>query len=275
MTDRGRIGVSTWSLRHHLGTTYPHDLSTTAIGQVDNTFGEGSQSLLDLPSALANRGYHRLDLVSFHLPSRDPLYLGELRAQLSGQDVTLGTLLIEAGDISHPTEGARDTAWTASWIDIANELGAESARIIAGRQQPTREALDRAVVALDELAAAKAGSPVRLVISNGPDLLSRSEDVLYILDRLEGRIGLLAEFRTRNISDNFRNIEMILQRAEFCHVEAKFAGGAVAREEFTESLDRIEAAGYAGPCTLIVENAPQDEWSALEIARDLIVSRSS
>ena len=42
-----------------------------------------AESLLDLPSALNNHGYSRMELVSFHLPSRDSVYLGELRDQLA------------------------------------------------------------------------------------------------------------------------------------------------------------------------------------------------
>ncbi|MCC7271061.1 MAG: sugar phosphate isomerase/epimerase, partial [Alphaproteobacteria bacterium] len=41
-----RIAVSTWSLRRRLGTTYPHDLTTEAIPPAQETYGEGSESLL-------------------------------------------------------------------------------------------------------------------------------------------------------------------------------------------------------------------------------------
>ena len=128
-----RIAVSTWSLHRLLGTVYPHDLTTSEVGPETDTYGEGDESLLGLPSVLANHGYHRLEIVSFHLRSRDPIYLGELRDQLKVSNVRLQTLLIDAGDISHPEHGARDQAWIAGWIEISNELGAENARIIAGK----------------------------------------------------------------------------------------------------------------------------------------------
>ncbi|RYE57433.1 MAG: sugar phosphate isomerase/epimerase, partial [Hyphomicrobiales bacterium] len=134
-----RIAVSTWSLHRLLGTTYPHDLTTNALGPGEDTFGEGSESLLGLPSVLANHGYHRVEIVSFHMRSRDPVYLGELRDQLQRAEVTLQTLLIDAGDITHPDTGARDEAWIGGWLDVANELGAKNARIIAGKQKPTPE----------------------------------------------------------------------------------------------------------------------------------------
>ena len=158
-----RIAVSTWSLHRLLGVTYPHDLTTTDIGEEHQAYGEGEESLLGLPSVLANHGYHRLEIVSFHLRSRDPVYLGELRDQLRISNVKLQTLLIDAGDISHPEHGERDTAWIASWIEVANELGAEHARIIAGKQKPTRDALDRSVRALNALADGNACSAISAI----------------------------------------------------------------------------------------------------------------
>src|SRR6218665_1739746 len=77
-----RIAVSTWSLHRLLGAIYPHDLTTTEIGPMQEAYGEGEETLLGLPSVLANHSYHRLEIVSFHLRSRHPVYLGELRDQL-------------------------------------------------------------------------------------------------------------------------------------------------------------------------------------------------
>src|SRR5690606_20223100 len=138
-----RIALSTWSLHRLLGSTYPHDLTTDAVGEEQETYGEGSESLLGLPSVMANHGYHRLEIVSFHLRSRDPVYLGELRDQLEGAAVRLQTLLIDAGDMTDPVHGARDTRWIGAWLDVAHELGAGRARTVAGQQPPTPDTLAR------------------------------------------------------------------------------------------------------------------------------------
>ncbi len=91
-----RIAVSTWSLHRLLGTTYPQSHPDRPSARSRETYGPGDGiSLLDLPSALANHGYRRMELVSFHLPSRDPVYLDELRDQLAVTEVTLQTLLID------------------------------------------------------------------------------------------------------------------------------------------------------------------------------------
>lgn len=99
-SPENRIAVSTWSLHRHLGSIYPHDLDTDAVGEEAAIYGEGEESLLGLPSTLANHGYNRLEIVSLHLRSRDPVYLGELRDQLRVSNVKLQTLLIDAGDMT-------------------------------------------------------------------------------------------------------------------------------------------------------------------------------
>ncbi len=268
-----RIAVSTWSLHRHLGTTYPHAIPTP-LGSVEETYGEGTESLLDLPSALHNHGYRRMELVSFHLPSRDPVYLAELRDQLKVTGVTLQTLLIDAGDITDPIHGARDTRWIGGWIETANELGAGNARVIAGKQKPTAQALDRAVLALRELEEANAGSPLRLVTENWHELLPSAAEVDELLDRLEGRIGLLMDFGNWSGPDKYEQLAAIAPRAELCHAKASFIDGDLDAADYGRCIDLAEAAGYAGPYTLIFDSElPVNEWDGLAIERDFILSR--
>lgn len=268
-----RIAVSTWSLHRLLGWTYPHDLTTSEIGSGQETYGEGEESLLGLPSVLANHGYHRLEIVSFHLRSRDPVYLGELRDQLRVSEVQLQTLLIDAGDISHPEHGARDQAWIAGWIEVANELGAQNARIIAGKQKPTRDALDRSVKALTALADGNAGSSVRLVTENWFDLLAEPAHVHYLLDKLDGRIGLLGDFGNWGGAEKYSDLKSIFGRAELCHAKANFIDGDLDEADYGLCVAAAEEAGYKGPYTLIFDSEIPNEWHGLATERDFILSR--
>jgi sugar phosphate isomerase/epimerase len=267
-----RIAVSTWSLHRLLGTTYPHDLTTHEIGPMQETYGEGEESLLGLPSVLANHGYHRLEIVSFHLRSRDPIYLGELRDQLRIANVRLQTLLIDAGDITHPEHGARDQRWIAGWIETANELGADHARIIAGKQQQTPETLDRSVRALRELADGNAGSSVRLVTENWFDLLSEPEHVHHLLDRLEGRIGLLGDFGNWIGPTKYDRLRSIFSRAELCHAKAGFIDGDLDEADYGQCVRLAEEAGYEGPYTLIFDSEIPSEWHGLASERNFITA---
>jgi sugar phosphate isomerase/epimerase len=268
-----RIAVSTWSLHRLLGTTYPHHIPT-AVGPVEETYGPVTESLLDLPSALNNHGYSRMELVSFHLPSRDPIYLGELRDQLAVSNVTLQTLLIDAGDITDIENGERDTAWIAGWIETANELGAENARIIAGKQKPSRETLDRSVAALSSLADLNSGSTVRLVTENWFDLLPSPEQVNYVLDKLEGRVGLLGDFGNWRGPQKYADLKAIFGRAELCHAKASFIDGDLDTEDYGKCVELAEEAGYTGPYTLIFDSEIPSEWDGLAAERDFIISKA-
>jgi len=267
-----RIAVSTWSLHRLLGTTYPHDTSTDAVGPEQQTYGEGEESLLGLPSVLANHGYHRLEIVSFHLRSRDPVYLAELRDQLKVCNVRLQTLLIDAGDVTHPEHGARDQKWIAGWIEVANTLGAENARIIAGKQKPTRDALDRSVKALAALADGNKGG-TRLVTENWFDLLAEPAQVHYLLDRLEGRVGLLGDFGNWSGEDKYSDLRSIFGRAELCHAKASFIHGELDEADYGACVTLAEEAGYKGPYTLIFDSDIPNEWAGLAVERDFITSR--
>jgi sugar phosphate isomerase/epimerase len=268
-----RIAVSTWSLHRLLGTTYPHDLTTLEVGAMQETYGAGEESLLGLPSVLNNHGYHRLEIVSFHLRSRDPIYLGELRDQLRIANVRLQTLLIDAGDITHPEHGARDQRWIAGWIETANELGADNARIIAGKQRPSPETLERSVNALRQLADGNAGSSVRLVTENWFDLLPRPEQVHYVLDRLEGSVGLLGDFGNWSGPDKYADLASIFTRAELCHAKAQFNDGDLNEADYEQCVRLAEEAGYTGPYTLIFDSEIPSEWHGLAQERDFILSQ--
>jgi len=274
-TPEDRIAISTWSLHRHLGTTYPHDLDTLAIGPVEETYGEGTESLLDIPSAIANRGIKRLEIVSFHIPSRDPIYLGELRDALDIVDVELQTLLIDAGDISNPLTSKRDTAWIASWIETANILGAKHARVIAGKQKPTRDALDLSVKALTSLADGNAGSATRLMIENWFDLLAEPAHVHFLLDKLDGRVGLNGDFGNWGGPTKYADLQSIFGRAELCHAKANFIDGDLDEADYGNCIAAAETAGYKGPYTLIFDSEIPNEWAGIAAERDFVLTRIS
>lgn len=271
--SKERIAVSTWSLHRLLGTTYPHDLTTDDVGEMVETYGEGSESLLGLPSALANNGYHRLEIVSFHLRSRDPVYLQELRDQLKVSGVTLQTLLIDAGDITHPVHGARDTRWIAGWLEVANELGAENARVVAGQQPPSDETIARSAAAFRELIRANAGSSVQLVTENWGKLLTHPQAVHDLLDQLDGQVGLLADFGNWTGDDKYEALSSIFARAELCHAKASFPQGKLDERDYGLCVQAAEEADYTGPYTLIFDADHPSEWAGLDEEREFILSR--
>ncbi|MBK1795969.1 sugar phosphate isomerase/epimerase [Devosia sp. WQ 349] len=267
-----RIAVSTWSLHRLLGTTYPHDLDSNEVTAMAETYGAGTETLLGLPSVLANHGYNRLEIVSFHLRSRDPIYLAELRDQLDIAKVTLQTLLIDAGDMTDPIHHQRDTNWIAGWVEVANALGAHNARVIAGKQKPRPETLAASLAGFKNLLKANSGE-TRIVTENWYDLLSTAESVHTLLDRLDGRVGLLADFGNFTGPNKYAELKSIFPRAELCHAKADFIDGVLNQDDYGQCISIAEDARYQGPYTLIFDAREPSEWHGLAKERDFILSR--
>jgi sugar phosphate isomerase/epimerase len=273
MKNAERIAVSSWSLHRLLGVTHPHDLDSEAVGPREETFGPAKANMLDLPRLVAEHGIDRLEICSFHLPSREPGYLAELKGALAQAGVTLQTLLIEAGDLSDPAKADRDTAWISSWVETAAELGAVNARIIAGKQKPSKPALDLSAVGLREVARRNAGSGVNLVTENWFDLLPKPDEVHYLLDATEGLIGLNGDFGNWSGPRKYARLESIFPRASLCHAKASFRNGAMDADDYGRCIDVAEAAGYAGPYTLIFDADAPDEWEGIAQERAFVLDR--
>jgi sugar phosphate isomerase/epimerase len=216
-------------------------------------------------------GIDRLHICHFHLASRDPAYLGEVSAALADAGVGLETLLIDDGDITRPAERERDIDWIGRWIGTAAALGAKRARVIGGKQKPTPETLALAVAGLGELARRGRSEGVRIITENWLDLLAGPREVIHVLDRLDGEVGLLADFGNWKGSGKYADLAAVFGRAEDSHAKAHFPrAGEMDADDFGRCLTVADQAGYDGPCTLIYEGADADEWEAVAIERDFV-----
>jgi len=265
------LAVSSWSVHRALGIKYPNAPGNDVIAPAEATWGPGTLTLLDLPAAVAGMGIDRLHICHFHLMSRDPAYLGEVRAALATAGVSLETLLIDDGDITHPSEHRRDIDWIGRWIGAAAALGAKRARVIAGKQRPTPETLALAVAGLGELARRGKTEGVRVITENWLDLLAGPREVDQVLDRLNGEVGLLADFGNWKGPRKYADLAAIFGRAEDSHAKAHFPRvGEMDADDFGRCLTIADQAGYVGPYTLIYEGPDADEWEAVAMERDYV-----
>jgi sugar phosphate isomerase/epimerase len=227
--------------------------------------------LLDIPAAAAQRGIHRLEICSFHLPTLETSYLQELRDAAEGAGVVLQTLLIEDGDPSHPDTGKRDIGWIAGWIDIACVLGAERIRAIAGKQSPTRENLLRSAGHLNWLADTAAPSGVRIVTENWFGLLPSPKETNWLLDNLNCKVGLNGDLGNWHAPEKYSQLADIMARAEICHAKAYYGESGMDTEDYRKSIDACFSAGYAGPFTLIYDSTFfENEWDGILLQRAFI-----
>jgi sugar phosphate isomerase/epimerase len=267
-----KIAVSSWSLHRAIGRTWWDSPASPAVEK--EAYGPGGLAILDLPAAVAAHDITRLQLCHFHVRARDGGWIDEFRSALADAGVALTALLIDDGDISDPAERERDIAWTAGWIDTAAALGAKSARVIAGKQKPTPDALAASVDSLRRLAVQGKEAGVRIMTENWLQLLSGPDEVDFVLDAVGDDLGFLADFGNWKGPEKYAALARVMPRAEDTHAKAAFAGpGAMDEADFGRCIAIAIDAGYDGPYTLIYESADDNEWRAIATEESFVRDR--
>lgn len=254
--------VSSWSLHRTLGRFVAEDSSVHGGPFMDAPVQADGPSLLDLPAELRRRGYETLQLVHFHIPSREQAYLEELRAALDEAGVTLDALLIDDGDLTSSEADAAEV-WIGEWLDAAVTLGAHRARVGAGKATSTPETIRESATRLSRLAASH--PEIRMVTENWWTLLSNADSVLALLEVTGDEVGLLIDLDNWRGPDKYDQLARIAPHAETCHAKCRFSESGPDREDFAMSLQVLKDAGFDGPLALIYDGPDDDEWACLDI----------
>lgn len=252
--------VSSWSLHRSLGSFVSGDNPDGGTARAAES--PAGLPLLDLPAELRRHGYDTVQICHFHLPSRDRSYLGALRSALDAHDITLDALLVDDGDLTHPTDADAHQAWIDDWLEIARVLGARRARVIAGKREPTPDRLHESGRRLAELAAKH--PDVRVVTENWLALTPGPAEVNAVLDAAGDGVGLLIDLGNWKGPDKYDQLAAIAQRAETCHAKCHFGASGPDRDDFTRSLEVLRRAGYPGPLALVYDGDSAEEWACLE-----------
>ncbi len=262
-----RVSVSTWALHPLIQTCAPGrpgDPDARLMGDAP-----GSLDLLEVPAALAERGFKTMELCHFHIPSRDPEYLVRFKAAREAAGVELWSLLIDDGDINDSENGDRDREWILSWIDDAHALGAKCARVIGGKQHPTQQNLMRTHEQLKRLAVDGYLREIHVLTENWYPTLSTPENVHQVLDGLEGAVGLNFDFGNWGGESKYENLADIVEYAEGSHAKCDYRDGKPDVEDFTRCLQIAADADYSGPFTLVY-GEPGRVWESLDEQRELV-----
>jgi hypothetical protein len=265
-----RLSTSTWSLHRAIGTIYP-DAPGERHGAAIQKYGPGSVSLLDIPARLAEMGIHTMEICHFHLPAQDTRFLKNLRSALDVAGVELFSVLIDDGDMTHPEHGERDLAWIGEWVDIAGQLGAKRARIIAGKSQPSEAALERSRKGFSTLIKRASQYNLRLMTENWFDLLSTPATVHSLLGSLDKQVGLCVDFGNWRGATKYDDLAAIFHLGESCHAKCSFAAPQLPDEaDYRRCLDLSRAAAFNGPYTLIYDGPDDGEWRGLTLEREMV-----
>lgn len=262
------LAVSSWSVHRTLGVAW-WDSPEGRSGRTE-TWGPGSLDILDLPAAAAVHGIHQIHLCHFHVADRGSNWLAAFRERLDAAGVVLSMLLIDDGDLTDAANHDATRAWIGGWIDTAAELGARSARVVAGKQKATPETLALACDGLGAMARRGRDAGVRVVTENWLDLLSEPDAVETVMGRVEG-LGFLADFGNWSGPQKYDDLARIMRFAEDTHAKATFSDDGVMDDvDFRRCLDVCAGAGYSGPYTLIYEGRSADEWAAIDTEADFV-----
>jgi sugar phosphate isomerase/epimerase len=263
--------VSSWSLHRTLGRYVADDPEPEGSDGLRPTGPVAATSLLELPGQLLVHGYDTVQLCHFHLPHRDAGYLDELRAALKDSGIALDALLVDAGDLTHPTDADAHQAWIDAWIDDAERLGARRARIIAGQQPPTPQLLEQSGRRLAALAAAH--PDIRIVTENWMALLPDADSVRSVLDAAGDSVGLLADLGNWAGPDKYDQLAAIAPYAETCHAKCHHTvDGELETEDYRRSVQVLLDAGFDGPFALVYDGPTDDEWASLDAEHAIIAS---
>jgi sugar phosphate isomerase/epimerase len=269
-----RTSISTWSLHRGLGPIYRAAADRSGRLEPNGGYGPGEYSLLEVPAQLAERGIGCMEICHFHFPRVDAGYIAELRRALEFAGVELFSVLIDGGDITHPEAAHReaDLAWIKGWIGVAARCGAKNVRVIAGDAQPDAggRAVRLSAAGLRQLSAYARERGVRVMTENWHALTMRPENLLALLDRLEGEVGLCCDFGNYKGPAKYDDLAAILPRADSIHAKAHFPeAGRMDRDDFIRCLNLSRQAGFSGPYTMIFDG-PGDEWTSLAMIQETI-----
>ncbi len=273
-----RIMTSTWSLHRKLGQVmyqWPDPKRVLVADEV----AQGEISLLEVPTLLAARGISALEICHFHFPRLDPGYLGELRQVLEASGVELFSILIDAGDITHPdsVQREKEIAWIRAWMEIAARCGARAVRVIAGDavagergEWCNSELVQLSAEKLRALAEFGRGLGLAVLTENFRALALSVGALTAILDLCEDEVGLCADFGNFKGPNKYRDLAQILPRATSVHAKADFLSpGQMDRADFTRCLSLAQKSGFAGPYSLIF-SSPGDEWEGIGLTRKVV-----
>ena len=259
--------VHAWSLDGTLG--HPRVPGPDGSGAV--TRAEGALDLLDLPAELARRGYAGVQLAHFQLPTRDASYLAELRAALASSGVVLDAFLVDDGDLTHPTDADLHERWISGQLDDALALGADHARVGAGRSAPTPELLASSARRLSRLAHDHPG--IRLVVENWREMMPDADSVRTLLEQAED-VRLLIDLGNWTMPDKHEQLARIAEFAVTCHAKAhRHEDGRLDDVDYARSLRVLQDAGFTGALAMVNESSRpdgSDEWDGLEQEHEVV-----
>jgi sugar phosphate isomerase/epimerase len=248
-----QLALSSWAVHAWIGQNFEYlPGRPQPTGNLDR--------VLQLPKRARDFGASALEVCDLHMiPGRDEIE--KLRMSASEAGISLFQLLIDHGDITHPTESEINLAYIENWISVAAWGGFSRVRVIAGRQPASNQTIALSIQGLCRLKDLGAELGVGVSTENWLELMATPAIVAEVLER--AGIGLVFDFGNWNGPGKYDRLGQIARFATSAHAKCDFDDGKPCIEDFETCLRIARDAGFDGNLTLVHPEQP-DEWSALE-----------
>jgi sugar phosphate isomerase/epimerase len=269
------IGLSTWSLRRHMGPMKQ---------QLVTDLGEKHEWAMDYPeevSLIDFAGFVRreydltsLELIQMSFPSTEPAYLERLRAAIEAAGATVENVPIDVGDICEP-DPERRAAYIGEikkWMDTAAAIGSRAVRVNTGPEREGSDALALAVESCRHLVdhAEKLGLSVLIEnhggISDDPEMLAR-----LIEDVSTEWMGACPDFGGFEEAVRYEGLEKLMPLAKLVHAKsyAFDESGEETTIDYARCMKIIKSIGFSGVLSIEYEGE-EDQFEGIRKTKELI-----
>ncbi len=284
---KNQICVSSYSLRHHLGSIHvsmrgPDGKKTSFDWEQPQTM-----TLLEFPKAVKERlGMDAVEICQFHIPDRSPDYVAQLRQALDEAGVTMINMPIDVGNISDPDDTYReeDLADIEEWMRVAAALGARSVRVNASAPMDSRPSapIETTIASYKRLTAAAASLGMTMLLENHGGITTDPQVIVDLVKAVDAPsfktlvdIGNFEPLISRqmaimqgqtppevDVSPIYDSIAVIAPYAGLVHAKTHDfdADGNPLLIDVVRALRIVHDTGYTGPISLEWEGEQGDAW---------------
>jgi sugar phosphate isomerase/epimerase len=279
------IALSTWSLHEQLGPRRLTKRDANGVKQPHEIPHPQTMSLLEFLAQVRPRvGVDQVEICAFHVPSREPGYVAQLKDALKKNALSVISMPIDAGNISVADPGwlADDLAEIEEWMDFAADLGARYVRSNASsyvaRDEPLAP-LDVTIASYKRLADRAAARGMQMTIENHGGITTDPEVIVRIVeavgpDRLKvcldtggfppvaGRQGNPVPPTDMDPEPLYKDLRRIAPYTGIVHAKTVWfdeAGNHLAFDAH-ETLRIVKETGFDGPVS-IEYGGGVDEWT--------------
>lgn len=269
------IGLSTWSLRSHMG---PMTLQfITDLGERHEWTTEDPEdvSLVDFARfAGSEYAISRLELTQVSFPSTEPSYLDELRKAAEAHGAIIQNIPIDVGHICEPDAKIRDEHMSEikGWMDAAAVIGSLAVRVNTGPERDGSDALSLAVESYALLTEYAERLDMDVLIENHGGLSADPDMIIKIIESVSSeRLGACPDFGAFEEDIRYDGLEKLMPFAKLVHAKsyAFDERGEETQIDYARCMEIIKRSGFDGVMSIEFEG-DGDQYEGIRKTKELI-----